>query len=231
MTITQIAVATASIPIIAFIISKVPFRKIMKTIKERKNQKKGTTIKFNSVQKGEIGERQVAKQLSQLSQTDYLVINDLLLMLGGTSVQIDHIVLSERGFYIIETKNRKGFIYKQNEEFWVQDTGRKIFFYSPIKQNDGHIQILRKIFGLTYKEMFHPIVVFPNDAILDISDKEVTKTDMLIAKIQDEYHPKVMSKQQMLKFYTALTKMNANNKKNRELHKQYVQQRKNQHLN
>ena len=45
--------------------------------------------------------------LSLLPKKDYLVINDLLLQSGGHSTQIDHVVVSVFGVFVIETKYYK----------------------------------------------------------------------------------------------------------------------------
>ena len=72
--------------------------------------------------KGKRGEKQVAVLLSLLPQKDYKVINDLLIQSGGHSAQIDHVVVSAYGIFVIETKYYKGWIYGgENSEYWTQN--------------------------------------------------------------------------------------------------------------
>lgn len=73
--------------------------------------------------KGEIGEKRVAHILQRLPKEEYRVINNLLLQTssGGTT-QIDHVVISEYGIFVIETKFYKGWIYGgENSEYWTQN--------------------------------------------------------------------------------------------------------------
>ena len=61
--------------------------------------------------RGRRGERKVARLLDRLPKDRYFVINDLMLLSEGRSSQIDHIVVSEFGVFIIETKTFSGKIY------------------------------------------------------------------------------------------------------------------------
>lgn len=53
---------------------------------------------------GENGERTVSSYLADLECDDYQVFNDLLLRDGNYTTQIDHIILSRYGVFVIETK-------------------------------------------------------------------------------------------------------------------------------
>ena len=62
-------------------------------------------IKLPSV-KGKLGEQFVAVFLSRLDKEKYLVLNDVLLPLEeGKTSQIDHVIVSAYGIFVIETKN------------------------------------------------------------------------------------------------------------------------------
>ena len=55
--------------------------------------------------KGRIGEHRVAHILDRLPKDRYRVINNLLLRTSsGNTTQIDHVVISEYGIFVIETK-------------------------------------------------------------------------------------------------------------------------------
>ena len=56
-------------------------------------------------------EKKVAVLLSNLDASEYIVINDILIRTNKRSIQIDHIVLSKFGIFIIESKDYKGIIY------------------------------------------------------------------------------------------------------------------------
>ena len=88
--------------------------------------------------KGEMGEKRVAGILSRLPRGKYLVINDLLVRhANGHTSQIDHVVVSEYGIFLIETKNYTGWIYGGvNSEYWTQNIyGKKYQMYNPIQHD------------------------------------------------------------------------------------------------
>lgn len=57
--------------------------------------------------KGKIGEKGVSVTLSFLPKNEYVVLNDLMFQNGSRSTQIDHLVISVYGIFVIETKNYK----------------------------------------------------------------------------------------------------------------------------
>lgn len=90
--------------------------------------------------KGRIGEHRVAHILSKLPKDRYQVINNLLLRTSSDSTtQIDHVVISQYGIFVIETKFYKGWIYGgENSEYWTQNIyGHKYSLRNPIHQNQG----------------------------------------------------------------------------------------------
>ena len=96
--------------------------------------------------KGYLGEKSVAIILSFLPSDKYYVIHDVLVKSGDRTTQIDHIVVSIYGIFVIETKNYKGWITGfDNSEYWTKNVfGNKYIFYNPIKQNKSHIKNLEK---------------------------------------------------------------------------------------
>ena len=91
--------------------------------------------------KGAIGEKRVAHILKKLPEDRYKVINNLLIQNNGYTTQIDHIVVSVYGIFVIETKTYKGWIYGgENSDYWTQNIyGNKYQLRNPIHQNYGHI--------------------------------------------------------------------------------------------
>ena len=113
------------------------------------------------------GERRVARILEGLDKEDYMVINDLMIDTDHGTTQIDHIVLSAYGIFVIETKNYSGWIYGgERSDSWTKNMyGRKYSFMNPIKQNYGHIKALSQKLGIPTSS-FISIVVFTNRAQL-----------------------------------------------------------------
>ena len=65
---------------------------------------------FSASAKGRRGERAVASILSELPSSEYSVINDITLQDEHGSTQIDHVIVSVYGIFVIETKNYSGWI-------------------------------------------------------------------------------------------------------------------------
>ena len=104
---------------------------------------------------GKVGEKRVARKLDWLPK-EYITLNDIMLPTQYGTTQIDHIVLSPYGIFIIETKNYKGWIFgHENSEEWKQSLlGKKKWyrwsseqhkFRNPIRQNISHTRAIKKI--------------------------------------------------------------------------------------
>ena len=118
---------------------------------------------------GKAGENKVARILDSLPR-EYQVFNNVIIPHQKGTSQIDHIVISPYGIFVIETKNYEGWIYgaeRSNE--WKQTfrTTKPHYFYNPIKQNWGHIYTLSYFLKLD-KNVFRPIIVFSNKSTLKI---------------------------------------------------------------
>ena len=120
---------------------------------------------------GKEGEYEVARKLNKLPADDYFVLNDLMVTdARGITTQIDHVVISRFGLFVIETKCYKGWIFANPQNrFWTQSLyagGRgwiarseKHRFQNPIKQNWRHIYVLSERLKLPLK-CFVNVVVF-----------------------------------------------------------------------
>ena len=108
--------------------------------------------------RGNAGERKVSSSLNfHLDEKTYCILNDVIISdnIGGTT-QIDHVVLSPFGIFVVETKNLKGWIFGSvNSKMWMlQVFNEKYQFYNPIKQNYKHIACLSKLTKLPKKYFF-----------------------------------------------------------------------------
>lgn len=69
---------------------------------------------------GGVGEKTTSSILLFLDKSKYKVINNVVLKSGDKTSQIDHIVISDYGIFVIETKNYKGWILgSENSEYWT----------------------------------------------------------------------------------------------------------------
>lgn len=92
--------------------------------------------------KGRMGEHLVIKGLEKhLYPNEYTIINDVTLPLedSGTT-QVDHIIVSRFGIFVIETKNMSGWIFgNEKQAKWTQTIHRsKHQFQNPLRQNYKH---------------------------------------------------------------------------------------------
>ena len=117
---------------------------------------------------GNRGESIVKRNLSKLDQTLYDVYNDINIPNTKAELglaQIDHIVVSVFGIFVIETKNYTGWIFCSPErKYWTQVVySEKNRLYNPIKQNWGHIYALSDFLQIP-RNKFKNIVCFVGDA-------------------------------------------------------------------
>ncbi len=94
--------------------------------------------------RGVLGERSVKRILSHLPEESYHVLNDIMVNGNYGLTQIDHVVVSKYGIFVIETKNMKGKIYggERSAEWTKYSKGRKLSFKNPVHQNYGHIKAI-----------------------------------------------------------------------------------------
>jgi eukaryotic-like serine/threonine-protein kinase len=86
--------------------------------------------KYHIYRSGWQSKKEVATLLSRTLSDDYYLLNNLYLRDGGGD--IDHIVLGSNGIFVLETKNWKGRIFCNGDE-WRQ-TGKRNFSGRPSRQ-------------------------------------------------------------------------------------------------
>ncbi|WP_428909770.1 nuclease-related domain-containing protein [Niallia sp. Krafla_26] len=161
------------------------FRKEKKVDVAEKQKPKHTSDKNKekfASRKGDIGEYKTDIQLSQFPK-NYLHISDLLIRnyksLSGYS-QIDHVIITPYGIFVIETKNYQGTVYGgEDRKTW--SVNGKFKMMNPLKQNYGHIQALIHYIGKEYERTFVSIISFTKRCTFKI-DPELRKisSDQLV---------------------------------------------------
>ena len=121
--------------------------------------------------KGWLGERMMAWMLRKLNPRQYQVLNNIYLpKADGTTSQIDHIVVSRFGVFVIETKTYKGWIFGDaKSRVWTQSICKKGFrtpikntFQNPIHQNYAHLCAIENCTGIP-KSVMHPVIAFSGE--------------------------------------------------------------------
>jgi hypothetical protein len=150
--------------------------------------------------KGSVGESRVARRLGRLNRDEHKVFNDIIIKSNNKSCQIDHVVVSIYGIYVIETKHYKGWIHgHENSEYWTQTFYRsKTKFNNPIRQNKGHIYALKGVLSEFLGIQYHPIIVFSGSATLKnvYTETPVIYVHQLIRTLKEKRNnPHISTKQ------------------------------------
>lgn len=126
---------------------------------------------FRPIIKGYLGELTIRFLLRFLNKKEYKTINNIRLFNNGIMAQIDHLVVSRYGIFVIETKNYRGWIFgSENAYQWTQVIfQRKYKFYNPIRQNLGHIKALQANLNQYPHLDYFPIVVFTRGSKLKVN--------------------------------------------------------------
>ena len=122
--------------------------------------------------KGRVGELFIAFFLKRkLDKEQYHILNDVMLpdQNGGTT-QIDHVIFSRFGIFVVETKALNGTICGDvNNSQWVQQkvgrggTPYSKSFYSPIKQVNTHVyRLANNLRNKGIRTYVNAIVYFSN---------------------------------------------------------------------
>ena len=113
------------------------------------------------------GEAAVRKILTHYCQksTAHLLNNVTLEYKDGTT-QIDHILVTQNGIIVIETKHYSGWLFaNEKQKQWTQVLFKiKHRFYNPLLQNNKHILAVQQLLDFIPKEQIQGLVVFTGDA-------------------------------------------------------------------
>jgi len=118
--------------------------------------------------RGLAGERRVSRLLRRrLDQGSYQVIDNLLLAANNDTTQIDHVVVSVHGIFVLETKNFRGWIFgSERDRTWTQQIfAFRTRFQNPLRQNYKHLKFLETVTGVG-PDKIYPVVVFAGTAEL-----------------------------------------------------------------
>ena len=183
---------------------------------------------FSASAKGRRGERAVANILSELPSSEYSVINDITFQDEHGSTQIDHVVVSIYGIFVIETKNYSGWIMGgEKSDQWIKNMyGHKYYFYNPIRQNYGHISALARTL-LVSKNNFVSIVAFPYKADIKVHTSEHVIYFREIVPTILSYTTKRFSIFEVDKMTNQLLSLQSDSKEQKKEHIQYAKDKKN----
>ena len=144
--------------------------------------------------KGDLGEIAVMRELNKLDSKNYKKIYDIKIKNPNArtkTCQIDHLILSKFGIFVIETKAYKGNIYgKEFSNKWIQYLGNKKYeFLNPLFQNYGHIKAVENILKYYYPNIkYFSILAFSGEANISkikLKNANICKISNLSQTIKD----------------------------------------------
>jgi hypothetical protein len=97
---------------------------------------------------------------------DYHLMNHVTLPSSKGTTQVDHVLVSRFGVFVVETKHYKGWIFGRKEQpFWTQVLFKARFkFQNPIQQNTGHVHAVRRLLDFLPPDAVKSVVVFTGEA-------------------------------------------------------------------
>ena len=126
----------------------------------------------SSIGKGIVGEGLLNFVINiVMDKKKYQLLKNVTLRTDNGTTQIDHIIVSQYGVFVIETKNYEGWIFgSEHSKIWTQSIyGKKNTFQNPLHQNYKHVKVIQKLLNLDENQIFS-VVVFVGESTF--------KTDM-----------------------------------------------------
>lgn len=168
------------------------------------------------------GEHTVNRELLRLGGK-YIVLNDLMLRTAYGTCQIDHVVLSPYGIFVVETKNISGKITGNDEWkewYWVGKDFNKTI-YNPVMQNFRHIDVLSDTLGLS-ADNFISIIVFTGKAHIRVETSHAVMFLGQLVPFIKLFRYEYLSGSTIFQYRDKLQKCNITDPSEREKHVTYA---------
>ncbi len=196
--------------------------------------KKGLISFDETKAKGEIGERRIIETLNRedVQELCYMrILDNIYIFKGKYSTEVDAVLLSEKGIFIIESKNYGGWVFgSENSEKWMQTfpSGKRHQFYNPVKQNNSHMEKVAEYLGTNTKKLFS-YVIFSNRCELkkipaDSAHTRIFQLEKLRKIIRHDlyYLPQILTKEEVDEYYEKLQPLMFVEEDEKERHIEYV---------
>ena len=165
----------------------------------------GTPIKemIEAPMKGMMGELAVKIGTAlALPPSVYRRYHNVTLPTAGGTTQIDHVFVSMFGVFVVETKNKSGWIFgSERDREWTQvfPGGRKYKFQNPLRQNYGHVRAMEEALagiGLP-RDVVKSVVIFIGDAELKREMPENVTVGLGGTRYIQSFRTRVLSESQV----------------------------------
>ena len=166
---------------------------------------------FRSLIKGWLGEKVTQFGLwHHLNDQVYRRFHDVIVPARNGTTQIDHILVSCYGIFVVETKNYNGWVFGDEHaaQWTVSHFGKKFHFQNPLRQNFRHTQCLAEHLKLG-PDKFRSVVFFIGDCELKTALPANVLTRGLVGHIQS-FTTSCLSPVQAGAAATALATLKAN---------------------
>lgn len=160
---------------------------------------------------GYVGEGYISELLSSLPRDKYIVLDNILLETDRGTTQIDHVIVSIYGVFVIETKNYHGTIIgSRTGENWIHKLhGRNYTIYNPFMQNHGHIMSLQRILNIPLNK-FIGIVVFVQACNVEGDATQCVIHSSQLIGVINQFNRVILSVQEMNILATIIAKNSHN---------------------
>lgn len=137
--------------------------------------------------------------LRELPKESWHLLNNITLEVEGGTTQIDHILVSRFGVFVIETKDYDGWVFgSKKSKRWMQVTrSGKYPFQNPIHQNYKHLKTVQALLDFLPQEQVIGFIVFTDTTEFKTTQPDgVLFLDDLILKLKT-YHKELLSENRL----------------------------------
>ena len=176
--------------------------------------------------KGWFGEQKTQFNLwLSLNKELYRRFHNIIIPSKNGTTQIDHILVSPFGLFIVETKNLKGWIYGSEEKpKWTQVVyGNKYSFQNPLRQTHRHKKVLSKYLDINESHI-QTVVCFVGDSKFKTELPSNVLSSGLGSYIK-QFNDTVLSDTEVERISGLLSNVKTENNISKEEHIQSLQER------
>lgn len=156
--------------------------------------------------KGVLGEFKVNLATKLFLDTHiYTLLKNVTLPTEDGTTQIDQVIVSRYGVFVIETKNMKGWIFGDSQQkTWTQKIYRHTTkFQNPLHQNYKHTQTLQVALELDLDKVFSVVVFVGDSTFKTVMPDNVVYTGGYIRYIKSKVQP-ILSDSEVLAICTRI---------------------------
>jgi hypothetical protein len=180
--------------------------------------------------KGALGEWALHRVLVSELPASYQHYRNLVIPAEkGDFTEVDHLVLSPFGIFVIEVKNYRGWIFggEKQPKWTVQRFRSKHQFMNPLHQNYKHTEAVKQLLGLSGKDgdSVHSVVAFSLRAQFKFQIPQNVMYTELVGDYINRFTQPCFSDDQLLQFSARLNMAKAGKKVLSKLHLAQVRKR------